>query len=158
RVFERDDLLRLEGRVCAVDVRDLDLAGQQRLKRRVTRGRDGEVDTVELLRARRTVRTPFELGCRTDRDLLADVRKVSDRGEAVRGGEFLRHRVGVLVAGLGVVKCCQTLWQHVLECRVDSVRAVRVCRAVVELQQVAGVLREQVDRAGFEFGNVRVTL
>lgn len=148
-VFERHQLVGLDARIGAVDVRDLDVAGHQFVDRRVGGRIERDRYAVDLFKARRSVGALFELR-RAAEDEAVDAREVGDRREPVLLGERGRYVVGVLIGGGRLVEDRQPVGQGIREGRIDVLRCGRGRVGLEVLQQVAGVLGEQVDRAVLE--------
>ena len=100
-VFERDEVVRLDVRVGAVDVDQLHLVVDERLEGEraaaVLDRRERDVDAVDRLQPVGPVRARLELGVAAEGERRRDVREVGEARDAVLVGELLRDVVRVLV-------------------------------------------------------------
>ena len=89
---------------------------------------------------------------------MRDVSEVCDRGDTILLGEVLRHDIGVLIRGGGGVEDSQVGGCGVDQGGVDILFASILGVGAPVLQEWAGVLGEEVDRAGFDLREVDLAL
>src|SRR5690625_438938 len=140
------------------NVGEVDRARLELLHRCLTGGVEFHLDPVHALQPLGPVGALSEFGRAAEGELLVEFSEVADAGKIVLVGELPGHRHRILVTGLRLIEHGEVVRERLLELFVHVLFRACLGVRIIELQEVAGVFREDRDVPGLDRGHVRVAL